>query len=150
MNAHVQTFDAGSDAILARLDREHRAAYREACRLAAADVEANGGDVTTLPDDWEPADYVQTAAGDAAEKASHAAWLAFESLGDASACFPADSREAFECKARILRRAAQGLPAAELLAEPRLRRIWDSLLHDALELFGAPTEITLDADARAD
>jgi hypothetical protein len=71
MNAHVQTFDAGNDAILQRLDREHAAAFETACRLAAADVEANGGCITTLPADWQPADYVQTPAGEAAEKASH-------------------------------------------------------------------------------
>jgi hypothetical protein len=127
---HVQASSLGNDAILRRLDYEDAAAFEKALALAKADVEANGGNV--MHPDWQPSDYMQTAGGDAASKASHAAWLAYESIGDAAASFPAETREGLVNKARILRRAAQGLSAAELMLEPRLRLIAISLVEDAL------------------
>jgi hypothetical protein len=77
-----------NDAILQRLDHEHAAAFETGLALAAASVEANGGDA--MHPDWEPpaADYVQTAAGERAEKAEHAAWLEFEALWCSRGVFP--------------------------------------------------------------
>jgi hypothetical protein len=101
-------------------------------KLMAEAVEADGGDITTLPDDWQPSDYVETAASKAAGRRSHAAWLEFEAIGNVVALFPAETTEGLMHKARVLRREAQGLPAAELMG----RRLATSILHDALELFG--------------
>jgi hypothetical protein len=129
---HVQASSLGNDAILQRLDYEHATAFENGLALAEADVEING-DVMMLPDDWQPSDWHgQTAAGNAASKASHAAWLAFESLGYPRASFAAETTEGLMHKARVLRRAAQGLSAAELMLEPRLRLIAISLIEDAL------------------
>jgi hypothetical protein len=101
-STHASALD--NNAILQRLDREHATAFETACKLAKAAVEADGGDFMTLPDDWQPSDYVQTPAGDEAEKASHAAWLAFEALGNAAACF----REPRRAKASRARRESSG------------------------------------------
>jgi len=130
------TIAPANDAILQRLDREHAAAFETACRLAAADVEANGGDVMMMSDDeWQAikiGGYVQSPAGYAASKASHAAWLAFESLAGAVAHFPAQSVEGLKAKVRILERQAQGMPAGEILEGGDLRRLGVSVLADAL------------------
>jgi hypothetical protein len=62
----------------------------------------------------------------------------FETLGDAAARFPAETREGFRAKVRILERQAQGLPADEIIEETgALRRLAASALQDVLELYGA-------------
>lgn len=101
--------EAGNDAILKRLDREHATAFETARRLQAEAVEADGGDVMMMSDrEWQDISigYVQTPAGEAAEKASHAAWLAFEAIGNAAACFTATSLEGLTSKTRISRAKA--------------------------------------------
>ena len=118
-----------NDSILSRLDHEHATAFEAGCRLAAADVEANGD---AMRSDWQPSDYVETAAGNAASKASHAAWLAFESIGNAVACFQAETTEGIMHKARVLRRQAQGLSADEILEGGALKRLAASALKDVL------------------
>jgi len=66
----------------------------------------------------------------------YVAWEVFGSLGYAVASFPAKTAEGFMSKARILKRQAQGLTAAEIMEEPGLRRIAVSLLQDALDFHG--------------
>jgi hypothetical protein len=118
LQAHTTTVD--NDAILQRLDREHATAFETACRLAAEAVEADGGGITTLPD------------ADAAERRSHSAWLKFESIGNAVACFTAETIEGIMHKARVLARQAQGMPLREIIEETLLRRLAVSILADTL------------------
>jgi len=127
--------EAGNDSILARLDREHLLAHEKAIRLAEASLEASGGCITTLPDDWQPADYVQTYAAELAEKASHAAFLDFEAIGNAAASFTAKTLEGLTAKTRILARQAQCMPLHEIIEKTvELKRLAVSILADMLEM----------------
>jgi len=78
-----------------------------------------------------------------AEKASHAAWLAFEALGAAVPAFRAESLEGIACKARVIARQAQGLEASEISSDAAA-----SVLADVLELYGADYAEP-DSEARA-
>jgi hypothetical protein len=119
MNAYVQTFHAGNDAILQRLDHEHLVAFQETCRLMEAD---NGeGD-----DDGGVAyDYPE--------------WKVMEALARAAECLPATSLAGLKSKTRILARQGRALTVGEMLFKEGdiLKRLAASVLQDALDLYGA-------------
>jgi hypothetical protein len=139
----ANTIFASNDSILQRLDSESATAFETACRLQSAAVEADGGCITTRPDDWKLENYVQTPASKAAGKAAHAAWLQFEALCAAAAAFPAESSEGFASKTRILGRQAQGLQGGELTTQP----LAASVLKDAIKVFAADYDAEPDSEA---
>jgi hypothetical protein len=112
---HASTVD--NDGILQRLDHEHLVAHEKASRLMESDNEADVGE----------------------SAATKAAWLAFDPVGYAAASFPATSLEGIKSKTRILARQGRGLSAGEIIEGngDDLKRLAASVLHDALELYGA-------------
>ena len=143
----ANTIFVSNDSILQRLDSESATAFETACRLEEEAVEADGGGITTRPDDWKLENYVQTPASYAAGKAAHAAWLRFEALAAAALCFAAESVDGLKAKARILSRQAQGVPVAEIIEESRA--LATSIMTDILELFAADYDAEPDSEGPA-
>jgi hypothetical protein len=121
---HASAVD--NDAILQRLDHEHLVALQAATTLMEADNEADVDE----------------------SKQTKTAWREFNAIGYAAASFQATSLEGLTSKTRILARHGRGLTAGEILEEgDLLKRLAASVLHDALELYGADYDAQPDSEA---